>query len=192
MEKGWQDNICLKILDEPHREGVKESLRMSRFLHEVAPRLRFKETIAYEEGLAMLDEDHITLSLVNACFLHEGRDLESIHGRIIGWTAYLFGHTGYHHWAWAWGPGDVNGGNFGPGELYLVYADPARQTILDSIRWEMLRDAAEDYELLTLLDQAGGDAKAFCRRLVSAAMTYERSPETFFQVRHDLLEALRE
>ena len=52
---------------------------------------------------------------------------------------------------------------------------------MDSIRWEMLRDAAEDYELLYLLDQAGGDARAFCRRLVSAAMTYERSPETFFR-----------
>jgi len=44
-----------------------------------------------------------------------------------------------------------DGGCNRPGHQYLVYPPSKRKTIADSIRREMFRDAAEDYELLHLL-----------------------------------------
>jgi len=215
-EKGWLDRITFCVTDEAHGEMVGWSLECSRYVHEVAPGLRLDETVGSDEALPMLNEEHLHLYMVNACFMHgqgleksavervppprgiwgynnfrNNTDLESIHGRMVGWVAYKFGHTGFIQWAYAWAPGNTQGCSFGPGEIFLVCPPALGQAeVTDSPRWEMLRDAAEDYELLWLLEQAGGDPRAYCDRLVTSAMAHERASTRFFSTRRALLEEL--
>lgn len=127
-----------------------------------------------------------------------------VYPRMIGWRAYLYGLKGYSHWAWAWSKNAQADPNFlrqvysdgrphGPGEHFLVYFDKARREIVDSLRWEMLRETAEDYETLRLLEKAGGDSKNYCRQLIRKSDGYdvfETDPEAIYKVRHRVLEEI--
>lgn len=67
-------------------------------------------------------------------------------GRLLYWNLFQNGATGHLHWAWnAW-----YGVDYG-GDTYLVYPDPANDSVLSSVRYEAHRDGIEDYELLNLL-----------------------------------------
>ena len=74
----------------------------------------------------------------------------------------------------------------------MVYLDEKRKVLVDSIRWEMFRETAEDYELLLLAERAGLDSKAFCRQIVKKPYRYEPDPDRFYEVRRQLLMKLAE
>jgi len=143
----------------------------------------------------------------DAWFYNEHRGLidgSLVYPRMIGWRGYLYGLKGYSHWAWAFAKdaqADPNtmrqiysdGRPQIPGENFLVYFDKARREIVDSIRWEMLRETAEDYEALLLLEKAGGDSKSYCRQLIRKSDgrdVFETDPEAIYQVRHRVLEEI--
>ena len=75
----------------------------------------------------------------------------------------------------------------GAGAHFLVFPDKTRKKIVDSIRWEMFRETAEDYDTLCLLKEAGGDSQKLCEQLVKGLSDCEKDPERFYQVRHQLL-----
>jgi hypothetical protein len=77
------------------------------------------------------------------------------------------------------------------GELFIVYPDRANKSVLSSIRYEALRDGAEDYELMRLLR---AQDRIAAERLVSLAVhsftDYVRDPALFREIERSLLEAL--
>ena len=54
-----------------------------------------------------------------------------------------------------------------------------RKKIVDSLRWEMLRETAEDYDTLYLLERAGGNSKEFAQ-LVKGLSGSEEDPKSFY------------
>ena len=116
-------------------------------------------------------------------------DKTLMHPRKIAWLASFYGAKGYMHWAYCWKDNPwKNAFNpvLGFGAHYLVYPDMARKKIVDSIRWEMLRESAEDYDTLYLLKKAGGNSRKFVQQVKDLSGS-EQDPESFYQIRHQLL-----
>lgn len=75
--------------------------------------------------------------------------------RLLGWLTDWFGIDGFLRWAFgAWAPDTWNkpAWKFPGGDLYLVYPGPDGAP-LSSVRWEMLKLAAQEFELLRTLRQ---------------------------------------
>ena len=122
--------------------------------------------------------------------------------RLLHWANYLTGTSGYLHWGFnpSWGnpferPGDP------PGDGHLVYPGAARlrgaaeefdrRHSLDSLRYEVMRDGIEDYELLRLLAAASPETgDAVCHEVVRSLTDYTLDPEAFNAARRRLLEAV--
>ena len=101
-------------------------------------------------------------------------DYPLIRTRIFTWAAFRYGIPGFLHWGlnhWAWhrphyrseeyNPYDnTTGGTLQAGDSYLIYPPRMPQEShepVDSIRWEIVRKAMEDYEYLHLLQQMAQD-----------------------------------
>ncbi|HIE28777.1 TPA: DUF4091 domain-containing protein, partial [Candidatus Poribacteria bacterium] len=95
-------------------------------------------------------------------------DYPLIRVRIFTWLAFRYGIPGFLHWGlnhWGWhrphyraeeyNPYDnTTGGSLQAGDSYLLYPPRMPQEShepVDSIRWEIIRKAMEDYEYLYLL-----------------------------------------
>jgi len=95
-------------------------------------------------------------------------DYPLIRVRIFTWLAFKYGIPGFLHWGlnhWAWHPpfytkhsynpyDNTTGGSLQAGDSYVIY--PPRMPNesddpVDSIRWEIIRKAMEDYEYLYML-----------------------------------------
>lgn len=74
--------------------------------------------------------------------------------RMIPWLAAYYGLDGYLRWAYnSWSDKDPYNHpvfNFIQGDDYYIY--PGKEGPVSSIRWELLKEGIEDYELLRLLD----------------------------------------
>ncbi|HKJ68689.1 MAG TPA: glycoside hydrolase domain-containing protein, partial [bacterium] len=79
-------------------------------------------------------------------------DLPVIDNRVLHWLNYRYDLTGFLHWGWnQWtdDPFHEVGRHIGDG--WMVY--PARNGVLNSLRWEEMRNGIQDYEYLWLLEQ---------------------------------------
>lgn len=77
---------------------------------------------------------------------------EPLESRMIPWLIWKYDFDGYIRWAWNfWLPGfrDQPRYKWHSGDMFLVY--PGRDGPVDSIRSEMLRQGAQDYECLYLV-----------------------------------------
>ncbi len=208
--KGWLERVYFKVLDEVSGATVPAALGLRAHIKSRAPEIRFDETILDE---AVLDQEHVDLPIVCA-FLAPGKlariaelaaqgrevwtynsylimvDLPTVHTSILGWVSYLHGLKGYMHWAWAWKPDAWENAyteGIGAGGGFLVYLDRERKKVLDSIRWELLRQTSQDYEMLHMLGERGGDSMGLCRELVRGFSDYDTDPVRFRAMRHRLM-----
>jgi len=102
--------------------------------------------------------------------------LRLIRVRIFTWLAFRYGAAGFLHWGlnhWDWHPpfyraeiynpyDNTTGGSLQAGDSYVLY--PPRMPSeshepVDSIRWEIIRKAMEDYEYLYLLREVSRGAR---------------------------------
>ncbi len=211
--RGWLESVYFKVLDEVRGETVPAALSLRAYIKSCAPEIRLDETIL---DAAVLDQEHVDLPIVcnfiaparlqrMAELAAQGRevwtynsylimvDLPAVHTSIKGWVSYLYGLKGYMHWAWAWKPDAWENAyteDIGAGGGFLVYFDEERRKVLDSIRWELLRQTSQDYEMLRMLEEGGGDSMGLCGELVRGFSDYDTDPARFRQVRHRLMVAL--
>jgi hypothetical protein len=100
-------------------------------------------------------------------------DYPLIRVRIFTWVAFRYGIPGFLHWGlnhWGWHPphyrsemaynpyDNTTGGSLQAGDSYVLYPprmSSASHEPVDSIRWEIIRKAMEDYEYLYLLREQG-------------------------------------
>ncbi len=214
MENHLKENSCLeniyfKVCDEPQGERWKKTCNILEIIKKAAPSIRIDHTAG---SIKEYNNPSVNL-LLTSHFLAEpdslqrlgGQELWSynnyftmidtpnIHFRVIGWTHYLYDLKGYHHWAWgrdffADPNAQLNSAEPAPpGYHFLVYLDKKHKKIIDSIRWEMLRETAEDYEILLLAESNGLAGKIFCRHFIKAGNDYNTDPDDLFHTRHELL-----
>lgn len=93
-------------------------------------------------------------------------DFPAARNRILGWQVFKYGFEGFLHWGynhWYSGLSDrlldpythVNGGRLlPPGDAFVVYPGPDGP--VDSMRWEVFREALQDLRALNLLRDLAG------------------------------------
>jgi hypothetical protein len=121
-------------------------------------------------------------------------DYASLRNRIIFWICWSlrlkgFLHWGYNYWRpWASLPADVPvnpwfdataGSIYAQDRLPLPAGDPhivypGRLSICDSLRWEVVRKGMEDFEILTLLEQAANETRGSSRDRAAAKRLVKR------------------
>jgi len=126
-------------------------------------------------------------------------DLPLLKVRLLHWFNFRYGLTGFLHWGGnSWGPKpfdnvqtviNSNRTLLPAGDNALVYPNPAKNSILSSIRLEAMRCGIEDYELLLGLSRAdAASATALASEAIPHINDYVRDPAVFRRLQRRLLE----
>ncbi len=125
-------------------------------------------------------------------------ELPLIKTRLLHWINFKYNATGYLHWGFNyWNQVDdpyktlISPEWFLPaGDPWIVY--PGTNGLIDSIRYETLRDGVADYELLCKLrDKNPALAQIIADKHIQSFTQYDTDPATFRKSRRELLEALK-
>ena len=191
----------MKIIEATHTKDVEGSIDVW------VPQLNFADTdYAYYKARQKDGDEFWTYT----CVWPEGEyanrfiELPLIKTRILHWLNYRYGITGYLHWGFNyWVPDDPFddvtrtkakdgwGGFLPAGDSWIVY--PKDGKLLDSIRYEAMRDGIADYELLAKLgDRDSKAAMRLAEKIVLAFNRYTTEVAAFRSVRRELLESLEE
>jgi hypothetical protein len=178
QERGWLDKTVFHIADEPSDHNIMTWREASDFVHRYGPILRRVDAIETPHCLDRLEVwvpklDHYaawqeafddarrrgnemwfyTVGIFQAgAYPNKTVDVPLIQSRTMHWLNYRFGLTGYLHWgynSWTDDPFEAPGQHRGDG--WHVY--PAPGGLLDSLRWEQMRNGIQDYEYLHLLEE---------------------------------------
>jgi len=176
-QKGWLGKTLFHIKDEPSMHNALAWREMSSYIHQYAPDLRRLDAI---ETTNLLDRIEIAVPKLDAfatwydsynaarekstelwfytvgiyqgsLFPNKTIDLPIMNSRILHWLNYRYDATGYLHWGWnQWEekPFEEVGMHIGDG--WHVY--PAKDGVLNSLRWEQMRNGIQDYECFRLLE----------------------------------------
>ena len=136
----------------------------------------------------------------NGSYANRFMDIALLKVRYTHWINFKYNVAGYLHWGYNFWPQlspytDIHMtwavGPLPPGDSYVVYPTP--QGVLDSTRWETVRDGVEDYELFKLL-QAKDPKKAdeICSSMIHGFDKYDTDISHFRAARLKLLEALEQ
>ncbi len=177
-DKGWLDKTVFHIADEPSNHNVMPWREASKFVHEHAPGLRRMDAIEtthcfdrleiwvpkLDHLATWLDEYERARSQGNELWfytvgIYQGGSLPNktvdvplIESRILHWINYRLGLKGYLHWgfnSWTDDPFGAPGKHLGDG--WQVY--PKKDGLLNSLRWEQMRNGIQDYEYFWLLEE---------------------------------------
>ncbi len=123
-------------------------------------------------------------------------------GRTMFWTSYLNDVTGFLYWHVSFYEAEGNNtytlrtpfSKTGPGDGILVYPGSAFNQLdpIPSIRLLNMRDGIEEYQLLTMLEAAKGEAYTdeLVSHIVTSTLTYTRDDDVIYNVHSYLLRAL--
>jgi hypothetical protein len=133
-------------------------------------------------------------------------DVPLIESRILHWLNYRFGLKGYLHWgfnSWTDDPFTTPGKHCGDG--WHVY--PKKDGLINSLRWEQMRNGIQDYEYLWMLEDKISKIKAglgkrlsiiepsrrsieIASRVVKTMDTYSKNPGTLYDVKKQIINEL--
>jgi hypothetical protein len=78
-------------------------------------------------------------------------DVPLIDSRLMHWLNYKYDATGYLHWGWnQWNENPYEDVGMHIGDAWHVY--PVKNGVLNSMRWEEMRNGVQDYEYFWLLE----------------------------------------
>lgn len=198
-EKKWLEKTVFHICDEPSDHNVMPWREASAFVHRYAPELRRVDAIETPHCLDRLEIwvpklDHLAtwrnayedaqrhgneLWFYTVGIFQKGSlpnktvDVPLIDARVMHWLNYRYGLKGYLHWgfnAWTDDPFSAPGEHRGDG--WQVY--PKKDGLLDSLRWEQMRNGLQDYECLWLLEKKIKEIRATLSPRVAALIQPSR------------------
>ena len=176
-EKGWLAKTVFHICDEPSNHNIMAWRDASDFARRFAPELRRIDAIETPHCLGALEVwvpklDHLatwhdayedaqrqgnelwfyTVGIYQGgSQLNKTVDVPLIETRLMHWLNYRYNLRGYLHWGFnAWTDDPVNAPGEHRGDGWHVY--PKKDGLLDSLRWEQMRNGIQDYECLWLLE----------------------------------------
>lgn len=199
QERGWLDKTVFHIADEPSNHNVMDWREASDFVHRYGPRLRRIDAIETPHCLDRLEIwvpkiDHYatwqqaytdaqrlgnemwfyTVGIFQAgAYPNKTVDVPLIQSRVLHWFNYRFDLKGYLHWgynSWTDDPFEAPGQHRGDG--WHVY--PKKGGLLDSLRWEQMRNGIQDYECLWLLQDKVRQMKGTMSQRVSSLIDPSR------------------
>lgn len=218
QSRNWLDKVYFKILDEPTNKLVPPVLELGDFIKKSVPGIQLDLTYwEPATGVQITNNTSVDVLIPNSWMVDVSKEnLDAVKAaaaagrtvllyndpkvsinepllltRKIGWQCFDIKAKGYMHWAYCWKNAwdDAYDANWGFGAHYVVYPDVQRKVIVDSIRWEMLREAAEDFDTLVLLKKAGGNSKKYAA-LVNRFKGSADEPAKFARIRKQVLQEL--
>ena len=176
-DKGWLQKTVFHIADEPSNHNVMDWRQASEYIHRYAPALRRIDAIETTHCLDRLEIwvpklDYLStwydvykkaqnqgneLWFYTVGIFRKGSlpnktvDVPLIESRILHWLNYRFRLKGYLHWgfnAWTDDPFTEVGKHRGDG--WHVY--PKKDGLINSLRWEQMRNGIQDYEYFWMLE----------------------------------------
>ncbi len=184
-EKGWLEKTVFHIADEPSNHNIMSWREASEYVHRYAPALRRIDAIETTHCFDRLEIwvpklDHLATwydayqeARSQGCELwfytvgifqggsypNKTVDVPLIESRLLHWLNYRYGLQGYLHWGfnqWTDDPFEAPGQHRGDG--WHVY--PKKDGLLNSLRWEQMRNGLQDYEYFWLLEDRISKIKA--------------------------------
>jgi hypothetical protein len=175
-QKGWLDKTLLSVRNEPSLHNALIYNELSDYFHHLTPDLKQFESIetTMYGGLDIPGPklDHLATwydSFKEAqekgteiCYyivgIYQGSrfpdktiDLPVMDSRIMPWLNYKYNLSGIKHWGWnSWTDNPYNEVGQHLGDGWHVY--PVKDGILNSLRWEEMRNGIQDYECFRLLE----------------------------------------
>jgi len=176
-QMGWLNKTYFHIKDEPSVFNAISYGNVSNLIHQYMPDVKRMDAIEtsyvsdYLE-VAVPQIDHLgtwyndflkaaqkgtelwiySVGIYQASsYPNKTIDLPVIDNRIMHWVNYQFDLTGYLHWGWNYwteNPYLEVGQHIGDG--WHVY--PVKDGVLNSLRWEQMRNGLQDYEYFWMLE----------------------------------------
>ncbi|MGA2865034.1 MAG: DUF4091 domain-containing protein [Verrucomicrobiota bacterium] len=229
--KGWLAKTVFHIADEPSNHNIMAWRNAADFLHRHAPELRRIDAIETPHCLGALEVwvpklDHLatwheayeqaqrqanelwfyTVGIFQGGSLpNKTVDVPLIETRLLHWLNYRFALRGYLHWGFnAWTDDPINAPGEHRGDGWQVY--PKQDGLLNSLRWEQMRNGLQDYECLWLLENNIARIKAtlngrvaalidprrrgveIASQVIAAYYDYTRDPEVLYHARRQAIE----
>ena len=231
-EKGWLEKTIFHIADEPSNHNVMSWREASEFVHHYAPALRRIDAIETTHCFDRLEIwvpklDHLAtwydvfkraqsqdyeLWFYTVGIFQKGSypnktvDVPLIESRVLHWLNYRFGLKGYLHWGfnrWTDDPFTAPGRHRGDG--WHVY--PKKDGLINSLRWEQMRNGIQDFEYLWMLEDKIRKIKAglgkrlsiidpsrrgveIASQVVKTMDTYNKNPDTLYSVKKQIINEL--
>jgi len=178
-KKGWLDKTLFHVKDEPTLRNVRAWKEISSLIHQYAPDLiridAIETTFLFDEiEIAIPKLDYLagwhdvyekaaqegtelwfyTVGIYQASqYPNKTIDMPLIDNRILHWLNYKYDLSGFLHWGWnQWyteDPFEEVGMHIGDG--WHVY--PTKNGVLNSLRWEQMRNGIQDYEYFWMLEE---------------------------------------
>ncbi|HPA19702.1 MAG TPA: DUF4091 domain-containing protein [Verrucomicrobiae bacterium] len=198
-EKGWLAKTVFHICDEPSAHNVMAWRKAAEFVREWAPELRRIDAIETPHCLGDLEVwvpklDHLatwrdayedarrqgnelwfyTVGIFQGgSLLNKTADVPLIESRLMHWLNYRFGLKGYLHWGFnAWTDDPIRAPGQHRGDGWHVYPKP--DGLLNSIRWEQMRNGLQDHECLCLLEEKTASMRAKLSKRVASLIDPSR------------------
>ncbi len=196
---------CPKFYSFTPRE--LKGIRGSKFTHSVTQDKKFGEFEARMDKFVAEDGDSLwayvscqptyTAPYQNILLFNDGTE-----ARTMFWTCYELDVTGFLYWH-TYNYNDAGTLTYtmrcpfpkeGPGDGILIYAGSAFGQLdpIPSIRLINMREGIEDYQLLTMLEAAKGQAYTdeLVHHIVTSTITFNRDDQQIYNVHSYLLRAL--
>jgi hypothetical protein len=176
-QKGWLNKTLFHIKDEPSMHNSMAWREISAYIHHYAPDLRRMDAI---ETTNLLDDIEVAVPKLDAfgtwydsyhnaqkkglelwfytVGIYQGSlypnktiDMPVMNSRIMHWLNYRFDATGYLHWGWnQWTEDPYKEVGMHIGDGWHVY--PTKEGVVNSLRWEQMRNGIQDYECFMMLE----------------------------------------
>lgn len=176
-QKGWLDKTFFHIKDEPSHHNALSWIKASSYVHHYAPDLKRMDavTTSFLFGnieIAVPKLDHLdggygiygreqqngtevwiyTVGIYQASlYPNKTIDMPLIDSRLLHWINYRYDLPGYLHWGYnQWTDDPYQNVGEHVGDAWHVY--PVKNGILNSLRWEEMRNGIQDYECFRILE----------------------------------------
>lgn len=174
---GWLDKTLFHVKDEPTLRNVRSWKEASSLIHRYAPDLvridAIETTFLFDEiEIAIPKLDYLagwydvyekaamegtelwfyTVGIYQASgYPNKTIDIPLIDNRILHWLNYKYDLRGFLHWGWnQWTDNPFKEVGMHIGDGWHVY--PKKDGVLNSLRWEQMRNGLQDYEYFWLLE----------------------------------------
>jgi hypothetical protein len=230
--KGWLSRTLFHIKDEPSLHNAVAWRDASSYIHRYAPDLRRIDAIetTFLSGfieVAVPKLDHLgswtdyfdqaaregtevwfyTVGIFQAGnYPNKTIDVPLMDSRIMHWLNYEFDLAGYLHWGWnQWNDDPFGDPGQHIGDGWHVY--PTGSGVLNSLRWEEMRNGLQDYEYFWLLekriknlrDSLGTNfswidpkqrGREIAGGIIRGLSSYNHDPEIFYRTKTDIVNDL--
>jgi hypothetical protein len=176
-QKGWLNKTWFHVQDEPAVHNALSWIEFSGFIHQYGPDLTRMDAIEttyllndIEIAVPKLDHFATWFDLYSkwqqkgnelwfytvgiyqgSLFPNKTIDVPLMDCRIMHWLNYKYDATGYLHWGWnQWNENPYKDAGMHIGDGWHVY--PSKDGVLNSLRWEEMRNGIQDYEYFWMLE----------------------------------------